>query len=122
MGYLAPTTRPFRDGVDLVSTRSSISDLFHELDVQPDFESHPAGEPMDETDVSLRAYFARLIDEHLAAYDAAWTDEEVIAWDGNFRDDGALMLVCCERDVEIDEFRRVLEQHLAFRGISPQTS
>jgi len=38
-------------------------------------------------------------------------------WDGNFRSDGALMLVCCERDVDVAEFRRVLEEHLAFRGI-----
>ena len=30
----------------------------------------------------------------------------------NFRSDGALMLVCCERDVEIAEFRAVLEEHL----------
>ncbi len=88
---------------------------------ETDYESIPGDEPMDETDVSLRAYLAGLSDEHLAAYDVNWMDEKVIAWDGNFRSDGALMLVCCERDVEIGEFRRVLEQHLALRGISPQT-
>jgi hypothetical protein len=25
------------------------------------------------------------------------------------------MLVCCERDVDVQEFRRVLEEHLAYR-------
>ena len=80
-----------------------------------DFETSPSHQPMDETDVSLRAYLATLSDEHLSRYDATWTDEEVIDWDGNFRSDGALMLVCCERDVEIAEFRRVLEEYILFR-------
>lgn len=83
-----------------------------------DYEHLPADKRMDETDVSLRAYFVGLSDEHLREYNPSWTDEEVIAWDDNFRSDGALMLVCCERDVEIDEFREVLEQHLKARGIS----
>lgn len=83
-----------------------------------DFERHPPGEPMDETDVSLRAHFARMDDERLAQYDPAWTDEQVVAWDGNFRSDGALMLVCCERDVEIEEYRRVLAEHLQRRGLA----
>ena len=74
-----------------------------------DYEHLPAGVPMDETDVSLRAYLARLSDEHLAQYDPAWTDEQVVAWDGNFRSDGGLMLVCCERDVDVLEFRQVLD-------------
>jgi hypothetical protein len=38
-----------------------------------------------------------------------------MAWDGNFRSDGALMLVCCERDVDAPEFRRVVEEYIAFR-------
>jgi hypothetical protein len=80
-----------------------------------DFEHYPGGEPLDETDVSLRAYIARLPEERLARYDPAWTDEQVMAWDGNFRSDGALMLVCCERDVDVAEFRRVLEEYLRFR-------
>src|SRR3990172_8257438 len=84
-----------------------------------DFEHLPAGVPMDETDVSLRAYLVGLSDQRLREYDPRWTDAQVIAWDGNFRSDGALMLVCCERDVEIDEFRRVLEEHLRFRGVLP---
>ena len=82
-----------------------------------DYEHLPADEPMDETDVSLRAYLAALSDEQLAQYDPGWSNEQVIEWDGNFRSDGALMLVCCERDVEIEEYRRVLEQHLIHRGI-----
>ena len=68
--------------------------------------------PMDETDVNLRAYLESLSGEHLAKYNPDWTDEEVVEWDGNFRSDGALMLVCCERDVEIEEFREVLEEHI----------
>ncbi len=87
-------------------------------DQTPDYERLPAEQPMDETDVSLRAYLTSLTDEHLSRYDPSWSDEEVIAWDGNFRSDGALMLVCCERDVEIEEFRRVLQQHLVYRGLA----
>ena len=82
-----------------------------------DYEHLPPDEPMDETDVSLRAYLAALSDERLAQYDPGWSDEQLIEWDGNFRSDGALMLVCCERDVEIGEYRRVLEQHRKHRGI-----
>ena len=84
-----------------------------------DYETYPPDEPRDETDVSLRAYLVNLADDHITRYDPAWSNEQVIAWDGNFRSDGALMLVCCERDVEIAEFRRVLEQHLKIRKIEP---
>ena len=80
-----------------------------------DYEHLPAGVPMDETDVNLRAYLSRLSDEHLAQYNSAWTDAQVIEWDGNFRSDGNLMLVCCERDVDVKDFRHVLEEHLKFR-------
>ena len=72
----------------------------------------PVEVQMDETDVNLRAYLEGLSAEHLAKYRPEWTDKEVVDWDGNFRSDGALMLVCCERDVEINEFREVLEEHL----------
>lgn len=85
------------------------------MDQQIDYESVPADGPFDETDVSLRAYFAQLDPDRLAEYDPAWSDKQVMEWDGNFRSDGALMLVCCERDVEIEEYRRVLEGHLAVR-------
>ena len=83
------------------------------------YERLPEGQAMDETDISLRAYLAGLDDSRLSQYDPSWSDEQVIAWDGNFRDDGALMLVCCERDVEIDEFREVLVEHMQFRQIAP---
>jgi hypothetical protein len=79
------------------------------------YEKLPADMRMDETDVNLRSYFSRMTDERLAEYDPQWTDEEVITWDDNFRDDGTLFLVCSERDVEIDEYRRVLEEHIGFR-------
>jgi len=82
---------------------------------KPDFEHLPKGVPMDETDVSLRAYLSRLSDEQIRQYDPEWNDEQVIAWDGNFKSDGTLMLVCCERDVDVTDFRQVLEEHLKFR-------
>ena len=69
---------------------------------------------MDETDVNLRAYLESLSEEHLAKYNSGWTDDEVKEWDNNFRSDGALMLVCCERDVGIEEFREVLEKYMRF--------
>lgn len=83
-----------------------------------DYECLPAGVPMDETDISLRAYLSRLSDEHLARYDPSWDNERVVEWDGNFRSDGNLMLVCCERDVDVEEFRRVLEEHVRLRGLA----
>ena len=79
-------------------------------------EKPPQGQWGDETDVSLRAYFCGFSDERLRQYDSKWSDERVVEWDGNFRSDGALMLVCCERDVEIDEYRAVLEEHIRRRG------
>jgi hypothetical protein len=77
-----------------------------------EFERLPGATPPDETDISLRAYLSRLSEDHLAQYDRSWTDEQVMEWDGNFRSDGGLMLVCCERDVDVEEFRRVLEEYL----------
>ena len=79
------------------------------------YEILPAGMAMDETDVNLRSYFSRLSDERLAEYKPRWTDDEVFAWDDNFRDDGVLFLVCSERDVAIEEYRCVLEEHIRFR-------
>ena len=80
------------------------------------FEQEPSSEPMDETSVNLRAYFDRMQDEKMRQYSPAWNDEQVIEWDGNFRDDGALMILCCERDVEIDEYREVLEACIEYRN------
>jgi hypothetical protein len=92
-----------------------------------DLERLPGDGPLDETDVSLRAYLARLSDEHLREYDPSWADERVMEWDRNFKADGGLMLVCCERDVEVQEFRRVLERHLRHRqamrnGVLPESN
>ena len=84
---------------------------------ETDLEKRPDGAPSDETDVNLRAYLTRFSDERLREYDPQWSDERVIEWDGNFRSDGALMLVCCERDVEIEEYRAVLQEHIRRRGI-----
>ncbi|HEX4947027.1 MAG TPA: hypothetical protein VFZ34_10195 [Blastocatellia bacterium] len=85
------------------------------------FEQDPTDEPMDETGVNLRAYFDRMDDDKMQQYSPTWTDEEVKEWDGNFRDDGELMLFCCERDVEVDEYREVLEQCIAYRNrVRPQ--
>jgi hypothetical protein len=87
------------------------------LDKQPawNFEQDPANEPGDETDVNLRAYFDRMPDEKMRQYSASWTDAQVIEWDGNFRDDGNLMILCSERDVDVEEYRRVIEQCLVYR-------
>ena len=82
-----------------------------------DLEQPLGDTPGDETDVSLRAYFSRMSDDRMREYDPRWSDDQVIAWDGNFRSDGALMLVCCERDVGIAEYREVLQEHLRRRGI-----
>ena len=76
-----------------------------------DHES-PTEVQMDETDVNLLAYLESLTSGHLAKYNPEWTDDEVKEWDVNFRSDGVLMLVCCERDVEIEEFRKILEEHI----------
>jgi hypothetical protein len=80
------------------------------------FENLPADRPSDETDIGLRAYITRIDDEKLGEYNPSWSDERVLEWDGNFKDDGALMLVCCERDVEVPEFRQVLEEWLGYRS------
>jgi hypothetical protein len=79
------------------------------------FEQEPTAEPLDETGVNLRAYFDRMDDEKMRQYQSTWTDEQVKEWDGNFRDDDVLMIFCCERDVEIDEYRQVLAECIAYR-------
>ena len=85
------------------------------IDQQLNFERLPESGPKDETDFSLRSYVARIPEEKLAEYDPDWTDEQVMEWDGNFRNDGGLMLVCCERDVNVQDFREVLEEFLQYR-------
>ncbi len=70
----------------------------------------------DETDVNLRAYFDSISSDRLECLDLSWNDTELQQWDGNFRSDGCLMMVCCDREVGIDEYRRVLREFLLFRG------
>jgi hypothetical protein len=79
------------------------------------FEQEPSDEPVDDTIINLRAYFDHMADEKMQQYRKDWTDEEVMRWDDNFTDEGNLLLVCCFRDVEIDEYRKVLEQAIDYR-------
>lgn len=79
------------------------------------FEDAPYESKPDETDVNLRAYFDAMSDAKVAEADLSWSDDELREWDGNFRSDGALMMVCCDRDVRIEEYRRVLAAFLQFR-------
>ncbi len=80
-----------------------------------EFENYPPEMRKDETDINLRAYFTLMDEAKLGQYDPNWSDEKVLEWDGNFKNDGSLMLICSERDVEIDEYRQVLEQYLEFQ-------
>ena len=79
------------------------------------FEQEPTIQPLDETGINLRAYFDRMPDQKMRQYRAEWSDETVIEWDGNFRDDGCLMITCCERDVAIQEYRSVIEESIRYR-------
>jgi len=79
------------------------------------FEEEPSDEALDETGINLRAYFDRVPDEKMQQYRREWNDEQVVEWDGNFRDDGCLMVTCCERDVSIHEYRKVLEDSIRYR-------
>ncbi|PYT07046.1 MAG: hypothetical protein DMF60_07935 [Acidobacteria bacterium] len=85
------------------------------------FEQDPSDEPMDETSVNLRAYFDRMADAKMQLYSTSWSDEQVIDWDGHFRDDGNFMMLCSERDVDVSEYRRVLEEAIRYRDrVRPQ--
>jgi hypothetical protein len=79
------------------------------------FEQEPYDPSPDETAINLRAYFDRMDDAKMRAYSPAWSDEQVVAWDGNFKDDGTLLLPCCERDVDVQEYREVLSACLRYR-------
>ena len=80
------------------------------------FEQEPTTEPMDETGVNLRAYFDRMDDDKMRQYSPDWTDEEVVEWDDNFRDDGEFMMFCSEREVDVAEYRQVLEESIRYRN------
>ena len=79
------------------------------------FEQQLGDEPLDETGINLRAYFDLMPDEKMRQYERAWSNDQVIEWDNNFRDDGNLMLLCCERSVDVVEYRRVLEGCIEYR-------
>jgi hypothetical protein len=79
------------------------------------FEQEPSGRPMDETSVNLRAYFDRMPDEKMRQYSPTLTDAQLIVWDGNFKDDGDFMTFCSERDVDVAEYREVLEECIRYR-------
>ena len=79
------------------------------------FEQEPSDKAMDETSVNLRAYFDRMPDEKIREYSPSWSNEQLIEWDGNFKDDGDFMILCSERDVEVDEYREVLEACIRYR-------
>jgi hypothetical protein len=80
------------------------------------FEQEPWEAPHDETGINLRAYFDRMPDEKMQQYSRDWSDEQVVDWAGDFKDDGSLMIACCERDVEVDEYRQVLEHAIEYRN------
>ena len=71
---------------------------------------------MDETSVNLRAYFDRMPDDKMQEYSPDWTDAQVIEWEDNFRDDGFLFLLCSERDVDVSEYRQVIEAAIGYRN------
>lgn len=79
------------------------------------FEQDPSDERMDETSYNLRAYFDRMADDKVHQYARAWSDERLMEWDGNFKSDGSLLLPCSERDVDVAEYRRVIEQCILYR-------
>lgn len=70
---------------------------------------------MDETSVNLRAYFDRMPDEKMRQYSSSMSDEQLIEWDGNFKNDGDFMTFCSERDVDVGEYREVLEACVRYR-------
>jgi hypothetical protein len=79
------------------------------------FEQDSTDERMDETSFNLRAYFDRMADDKLRQYSRTWSDRQVMDWDGNFKNDGDLLLPCSERDVDVAEYRRVIEQCISYR-------
>jgi hypothetical protein len=89
------------------------------LDEKVDYEHLGPGEqPFDETDINLRSYLCKQPDTKLAQYNPAWSDEQVLNWEENFKNDGTLMLVCSEREVDVQEYRAVLEEHLKHRKLT----
>jgi hypothetical protein len=54
-------------------------------------------------------------DEKMRQYSSSMSDEQVKEWDGNFKSDGDFMILCSERDVDVAEYREVLEQCMRYR-------
>ena len=79
------------------------------------FEQDATDERMDETSYNLRAYFDRMADDKLRQYAPSWSDAQLMEWDGNFKSDGDLLLPCSERDVDVVEYRRVIELCIRYR-------
>lgn len=79
------------------------------------FEQEP-NESGDETSTNLRAYFDRMDDQKMRQYDPSCSDEKIMEWDGNFTSEGALLVPCCERDIEVPEYRQVIERAIAYRN------
>jgi hypothetical protein len=86
------------------------------------FEQEPfTDERPDESSYNLRAYLDRMPDEKMLQYSPDWSIEQLIEWDDNFKDDGTVMLGCSERDIDVEEYRRALEQSIAYRNrVRPQ--
>ncbi len=83
------------------------------------FEQSPTDEALDEAGVNLRAYFDAMPDEKMRQYRPEWSDAVLMAWDDNFTDEGVLFLPCSESsEVDIDRYRRVLEQAIAYREVA----
>lgn len=93
--------------------------MSHETDFPVwNFEQEPYDEPKDETSVNLRAYLDRMPDEKMQKYRKDWSNQQVMDWDGNFKDEegeNSLFLICSEREIDVAEYRRVLEQAIAYR-------
>ncbi len=81
------------------------------------FEQQPYTD-IDETAINLRAYFDRMPEQKMLQYDPGWSDEQITEWDGNFKSDGSLLLICSERDVDVEEYRRVIEECIRYRSQS----
>jgi hypothetical protein len=54
-------------------------------------------------------------DPKMLEFDPVWSDEELMTWDDNFTNENTLLLACCERDIEPEEYRRVIQQAIAYR-------
>lgn len=70
----------------------------------------------DESGINLRAYFDRMSEERLQQSRQEWSEQQVTEWDSEFISDGQIRLACSERDIEIDEYRRVIAEAIQYRN------